>query len=164
MKSKKKWIFVIILILIAGIIAAYFLFKDDSGFRFDRKAKKGTLDGMSEKEIQEELDKRANKSGLTISINAEPQFDTGGADGDLRIENPPNNSYVVRVEINKDSDGEEIYSTDGMKPGQLIEKDKLDISLKKGTYPCTATFIAYDEKTLEEVGRSAAKININIRK
>ena len=45
----------------------------------------------------------------------------------------------------------------------MIKEDRLDVELKKGTYPCTATFEAYDTKTNEKAGEASAKLNIRIK-
>ena len=102
-KSRKKIISVLLLLLvIAGIGIWFFLGRD--GFRFDSAAEDGTLDGMSEAQIQEMLDKKLSESMLAISINSSPVFKDGKSKGTLRIENAPNNRYNMKVRITMDSD------------------------------------------------------------
>ena len=161
-KSRKKIISVLLLLLvIAGIGIWFFLGRD--GFRFDSAAEDGTLDGMSEAQIQEMLDKKLSESMPAISINSSPVFKDGKSKGTLRIENAPNNRYNMKVRITMDSDEREIYHSDAIKPAQVIKEDYLDEELKKGTYPCTATFEAYDTKTNEKAGEASAKLKIKVK-
>ena len=44
----------------------------------------------------------------------------------------------------------------------MIEEDRLDRELKTGSYPCTASFTAYDTESNDKVGEAAAKITIQI--
>ena len=132
-------------------------------FRFDSAAEDGTLEGMSEAQIQELLDKKLSESMLAISINSTPVFKNGTSKGTLRIENAPNNRYNMKVRITLDQDSREIYRSDAIRPAQVIKEDRLDVELKKGTYPCTATFEAYDTKTNEKAGEASAKLNIRIK-
>ena len=118
---------------------------------------------MSEAQIQEMLDKKLSESMLAISINSTPVFKNGTSKGTLRIENAPNNRYNMKVRITLDQDSREIYRSDAIRPAQVIKEDRLDVELKKGTYPCTATFEAYDTKTNEKAGEASAKLNIRIK-
>ncbi|MCQ5280714.1 hypothetical protein NE665_24620, partial [Clostridium sp. DFI.1.208] len=83
-------------------------------------------------------------------------FKNGTSKGTLRIENNPQNRYlmVVKIYLKQDEkDGEKIYESGAIRPGNKIETAQLDVALKKGTYPVTAYFEAYDMKTKEFVGK-----------
>ena len=161
-KSRKKVIFVLLLLLvIIGMGVWFFLGRD--GFRFDSAAEDGTLDGMSEAQIQEMLDKKLSESMLAISINSSPVFKDGKSKGTLRIENAANNNYNMRVRIVIDDGNKEIYYSEGIKPGQVIKEDYLDEGLSRGTYACTATFEAYNDKN-EKAGEAKAQLNIVVKK
>ena len=157
----KKLLVLLLLVIIAGAGVWYLLGRDS--FRFDSAAEDGTLEGMSEAQIQEMLDKKLSESMLAISINSTPVFKNGTSKGTLRIENAPNNRYNMKVRITLDQDSREIYQSDAIRPAQVIKEDRLDVELKKGTYPCTATFEAYDTKTNEKAGEASAKLNIRIK-
>ena len=75
-KSRKKIISVLLLLLVIAGIGIWFFLGRDS-FRFDSAAEDGTLDGMSEAQIQEMLDKKLSESMLAISINSSPVFKDG---------------------------------------------------------------------------------------
>ena len=160
-KSRKKIISVLLLLLAVGIGVWSFLGRD--GFRFDSAAEDGTLDGMSDAQIQAMLDEKLSESMLAISINSTPVFPDGKSRGTLRIENAPNNRYNMKVKITLDSDGSEIYHSDAIRPAQVIREDHLDVELKKGTYACTATFEAYDSETNEKAGEASARLNIKVK-
>lgn len=160
-KSGKKIISVLLLLLVVGIGVWSFLGRD--GFRFDSAAEDGTLDGMSDAQIQAMLDEKLSESMLAISINSTPVFPDGKSRGTLRIENAPNNRYNMKVKITLDSDGSEIYHSDAIRPAQVIREDHLDVELKKGTYACTATFEAYDSETNEKAGEASARLNIKVK-
>lgn len=160
-KNRKKILPVLLLLMAVGLGVWFFLGKD--GFRFDSAAEDGTLDGMSEAQIQAMLDEKLSESMLAISINSSPVFKDGKSKGTLRIENAPNNRYNMKVRITMNSDGKEIYHSDAIKPAQVIKEDYLDVELKKGTYPCTATFEAYDSETNEKAGEASAKLNIKVK-
>ena len=160
--KKKKIVFGVIIVLIAVLgIGTYLLNTND--FQFDNNAENGTIDGLSEDEIQKMMQDKADKSLFLISMNTMPEFKDGKSKGTLKIENDPRNNYVMKVEIRIDEGNELIYTSEGIKPGQVIKKDTLDKALKKGKYKCTATFIAFDKKEdYKEVGKAAAQIELYV--
>lgn len=157
----KKLLVLLLLVIIAGAGVWYLLGRDS--FRFDSAAEDGTLEGMSEAQIQELLDKKLSESMLAISINSTPVFEDGKGKGSLRIENAANNNYNMRVRIVIDNEQKQIYYSDGIRPGQMIREDYLDEVLDRGTYACTATFEAYDEDG-KKAGEAKAQLNIVVKK
>ena len=160
-KQRKGMIFLIVLLLLAACLAGWSLLR--GGFRFDSAAEDGSLDGLTKDQIQELMNNKVDEGMLAISINSTPVFENGKSKGTLRIENAPNNRYNMKVRITMDSDEREIYHSDAIKPAQVIKEDYLDEELKKGTYPCTATFEAYDTKTNEKAGEASAKLKIKVK-
>ncbi len=88
---------------------------------------------------------------LTYRINANPQFATGGKQGNIMVENPGVNSCLIAVELERDT-GEVIYRSGYIKPNQYIQTADLNIALEDGAYAVTASFLAYDPMTLELLG------------
>ncbi|WP_165060922.1 hypothetical protein [Adlercreutzia sp. ZJ154] len=127
-----------------------------------RSGELGSVAGMSEDEIRDELDKVVQAGMFDISIASMAQFEDGTSKGDLKIENPATNHYLMKVDISRDDTGEVIYSTDMIEPGYMIYSDALSKDLDAGTYQCSATFTAYDEQEIE-VGKASAKTTIVVK-
>lgn len=125
-------------------------------------ARLGQLEGKSEAEIQAELDRVIGEGMFHISINPDPVFRSGDAEGNLEVENVPNNRYLMRVEITRNDTGELVYSTKYIEPDHHIQRAALDTPLAAGEYPATATFYAYDAETLEEIGSVGTVITLHI--
>ena len=161
MSRGRKLAGVVLMVLAAGMIG--YLLLGRGGFEFDEAAEDGSLEGLSQSQIEELMNRKVEESMLAISINSNPRFEDGRSEGNLRIENPANNRYHMKVEIVREDTKEVIYATKGIRPGQKIEKDRLDVELKKGEYACTATFTAYDDEG-ERIGEAGARITILVVK
>lgn len=167
-KKSKKIIVILVVILIAlGAVAGYFLWrnaqpKETGRFELDEMARDGFFADKSPEDIEALLNQVVAEGMFNISINSNPVFEDGKSEGNLRIENVPNNPYYMQVKITRDDTGEEVYQSKGLKQEQYIENAKLTVPLAKGEYPCTAVFTAVDPETLEEVGTAAAKITIHV--
>lgn len=165
-KKIKKYGFLITILSILIVAVIGWSFYEKGGLQLDPKQEEGTLDGMSEKEIRELMEKKATEGEFIISINQEPKFPDGNSEGSLRIENSPQNRYlmVVKIYLKEDgTEGEKIYESGAIRPGNKIETARLDVALKKGTYPVIAYFEAYDKKTKEFVGKAASTLTITIK-
>ena len=169
-RKKKRISRLPLLILCAAILAGaagggvyYISTHREGGFLFDDAAVDGNLEGMSEREIRELMQNKVDESMLAISINTSPEFPDGASRGTLRIENNASNRYNMTVAIVRDDTGEMIYQSAGIRPGQMIEEDKLDMDLEKGDYPCTATFTAYETENNTPMGEAAAKLTIRVK-
>ena len=83
--------------------------------------------------------------------------------GNLSIENPPENQYLMQVELELTDTGEVIYKTGYLKPGQYIASAKLDdTQLGDGVYPTTVWIYAIDMDTLDPVGLLEEHITLYI--
>ncbi len=122
----------------------------------------GVIPGYTEEQIKEILQRKADKSTFSFEINSRPVFKDGKSEGNLRIANPPYNAYAISVEIKLDSNGKTVFNSGKINPNHYIENAKLTKKLKAGEYDATATINAYDVKTGEFKGMSAAKLVIKI--
>ena len=175
-KSRKKnnklvrRIIAVVVILLLLLCVGLFAWKkkapnSDNHLELAVAAQLGQLDGKSEAEIQKELNRVVEDGTMAISINVNPAFSSGDAEGNLEIENVPSNKYAQVVTITLDSDGSEIYNSGLLLPNHHIEADKLSKNLSAGTYDCTAMFTAYDVSDSDnpiEVGSAAAKITVSV--
>lgn len=122
----------------------------------------GVIPGYTEEEIKEILQRKADESTFSFEINSRPIFKDSKSEGNLRIANPPYNAYSIEVEIKLDSNGKTVFKSGKIAPNHYIEYAKLTKTLKAGEYDATATINAYDTKTGEYKGTSAAKLIINV--
>lgn len=127
---------------------------------FDKMAKDGTLEGKTPQEIQGMLNSIVEEGMFNVSINARAVFENGSSEGSLGMENIPENRYYSRVILRRDDNNEVIYESQGLKPGQYIDKIKLKKNLPAGEYPCTAQIIATDPEGLEDIGQVHVKIQV----
>ena len=168
-KKQKKTIIILVIILavviIGGGLLVYYLLlnnRDDRAYEREVAAKLGQLEGKTPEEIQAELDRVIEEGMFHVAINAEPVFQDGSAEGNLEIENVPNNHYLMRVEITRDDTGELIYSTKYIEPNSHIQRVALDTVLEKGDYPCTVVFYAYEPGSLTQMGQVTTRINLHV--
>lgn len=122
----------------------------------------GIMPGYTEEQIKEIMQRKADESTFSFEINSRPIFKDGKSEGNLRIANPPYNKYAISVEIKLDSNGKTVFKSGKINPMHYIEKAKLTKNLKAGEYDATATINAYDVKTGDFKGTSAAKLVIKV--
>ena len=169
-KGRKKKI-ILVLLLLALLTAAGILFwnyyqKKQQAIS-DRDARMGILPGMSEEDIQDRLNQTVAEGMMNVSINPSPMFKDGRSKGNLRIENIKANHYSYIITIYLEKGNEMVYQSGLLAPGYYIEKAKLSKNLKKGNYPATALFEAYekspeDKEKEEPIGAAAVKIILQI--
>lgn len=165
-KGKSKMAIIIgaivaVVVVIAVVVAIIFGMGNNNFF--DSSAQEGQAPYKSQEEIMAELNRVVEEGMLSISIASYIEFQDGTSPGTAYIENVPSNRYVLRVTITLDSNGEVVYQSGGIRPDSYIESITLSEDLPAGTYPATATFVAYDPDTLEEVGQAAAKITLSVQ-
>lgn len=166
-KKKKKTVLIVIIAVVlaaligVGVFCTWWFAGGGSDF-FDDAAINGQAPYKTQEEIIAELNRVVEEGMLNISIASVIDFETGTSEGTAYIENVPSNRYVLRVSIALDSTGEVVYQSGGLRPDSYIENITLNEDLPAGTYPATATFVAYDPDSLEEVGQAVAKITLNV--
>ncbi len=167
-QPKKRSIFraVIIVLMIIIIILLFCMQQcgssDALSLEESIKAELGQLDGKTEEEILEELNRVVEEGMFHISINPDPVFADGTSEGNLEIENIPNNLYGMVVIINLTETEEEVYNSGLIYPNYHIQRDSLSVELEAGAYDAIATFVAYDLDSFEEIGRVSSEITIHI--
>ena len=165
--DKKKWEHLLILLLLAVLAGAVFLLWNNNNKEkqaaSEQDARMGILPGMSEEDIQERLNQTVAEGMMNVSINPSPVFKDGKSKGNLRIENIKANHYSYIVTIYLEDGNEEVYRSGLLAPGYYIENARLKKNLKKGNYPATALFEAYQDGRAETIGAAAVKIILQIR-
>lgn len=81
-------------------------------------------------------------------INKRIMFENSYSLGNVMLENPESCQYDIKFVIYKD-DGEMIYTSPMIKPGQCLEKDKLSTVVKAGEYNCSYSAQAYQNGDLK---------------
>ena len=139
-----------------------FMAFSNAGQGRDPNAALGQLEGKTPEEIQAELDRIVEEGMFNISIASSVEFADGASEGELRIENVPNNPYLMKVEITRDDTGETVYASGMIEPNHHIQNARLDVDLEAGDYPCTAVFYAYGKDDEQLVGQAAAKMTVSV--
>ncbi|MEG2625559.1 MAG: hypothetical protein RR956_04740 [Christensenella sp.] len=134
----------------------------DEELQKEENASLGILPGMSDEEVQDRINRVVADSMLNVSMNVEPSFQNGTAQGSLNIENIPGNKYSFIVEITREDNGEVIYKSGLIDPGYYVQYAKLDKVLPQGEYPCSAKFTAYNQETKKEVGTAGMQIRLSV--
>lgn len=158
-KKRAALIAAVLLLLVAGVATFAWWNATRAGdtLASDPNVKVGSLTGSTE-----DLDKIVDEGMLTFSINSTPVFDDGSAPGNLMIENPDINNNRFTVTITRDDNGQTIYESGALDPGQYIDGVPLDVSLPAGEYTCTATFNTFKLSDDSPIGQAAAGLTITV--
>lgn len=159
---------ILVAVLLIGAAGYYFLVDRPArrqsgamgGVR-EAAALQGSLQNMSEEEIQAALDSIIEEGMFRISIASDIVAEEDGM-AELRIENNLTNRYLMKVNIYLDETGEEIYATDLIDPGYYIQQAELDRHLEPGQYAATAVFTALYPDTGEIVGTAGANVTLHV--
>lgn len=163
-KKKKAWIWILILLLIIIAVACVLgFYMCDGGNGRDRNGELGQLEGKSQAEIQEMLNKQVEEGMFNIAIASYIELENGSAPADWEIENIPGNRYLMQVTVTRDDTGQVIYETGIIDPNYHIQRAPLDYNLPKGIYECTAVFTALDPDTEQSVGQAGAKLTLEVK-
>ena len=141
--KQKYYILLAVLILLISIAVLFWMQRPADTLTLDPNQKEGTLDGMSEEEIRRLLDDKVAQGQFVLNINTHPIFADGTSKGTLRIENSPQNRYLMVVKLyrkGQENEQGKLYESGAIRPGSKIEKAALDVVLPKGTYPVSAYF------------------------
>ena len=113
------------------------------------------------------LNQKVADGMITISMNADPVFANGEAEGNVQIENDVSNTKPQMIEIYlKDSSGnvdknQLVYRSGKIPVGGKIQKVKLLKNLSKGDYKAWVGFNAIDDND-NIVGTAGADIVIHV--
>ena len=122
----------------------------------------GVLPGVDLAQRQAELQQLLDESMISFSINTSPVFETGGAEGNLMLENPANNAKLLVVAIYINDTQELIYQSKALPAGSYIENTRLDKLLEPGSYEATAYFKAYRESDHSYIGQVGADLTLSV--
>lgn len=170
-KNNRKWttlliLLLLLLIMLLGAALTYFVFiqpyqQKAVGGKREAAALQGSLNVMTDEEIQEALNNIVEEGMFRISIASNIIAIEDGL-ADVRIENNLQNRYVMQVTIALDETGEEIYRTGLIDPGYYIQQAEFSKHLDPGEYDATAVFTALYPDTEEIVGTVGANVKIHV--
>lgn len=99
---------------------------------------------------------------FSYRINATPTFKPDGTGGNILVENPYFNEYLMVVEI-EDESGELLYQSQYIAPNQHILNASLQSTPSAGTHQATAYISAVDPKTMDWVGTLECPIQLTVK-
>lgn len=131
----------------------------------------GQMPGKSEEQIRAELNQKVAENMIALTINSNPVFANGEAEGDILFENPVSNGKLTRMELYLDANdpyaktlGEDtlLYKTGLLEPGSYLPTATLRQQLPKGSYSCTAYIYGYKTGSKDYIGKVAAGVTITV--
>lgn len=158
--SKGLLLIPLALLLLGGAVyGGWKLLGQRGGLEYENNVTIGSVDNGQK--TLEQLQAAADRSKITMSINASPMLSLSDRDTGVNwlIANPEEQSTkLIRVEIYLDETGEKIYETGALRPGTYVTGTLPDIELSVGEYSCTAYFYSYDIDTQEFLGKAGTQI------
>lgn len=169
-KKKKRTLLLLLLLLLLAVGIGVIIWwntrpkmDDMTQYWFDKYAQDGTLTDKSPEDIQSILDQIVEGGMVNVSMNGVVVFEDGTSEGALGVENIKENQFYVRVILTNDADGSVLYESQGIKPGQYIDKIKLNKDLPAGEYQCTVTEIITDPDTLEDINQIKVAVKLIVQ-
>lgn len=117
-------------------------------------------------EITYVFDDSNTMTNIVWGMNPVLKFENGKAEAELQLTSGKENIYYLYYDIHlidsKGNKGPLLYSSDLIKPGQVLLNDSFEVNLPAGTYRGRATVNALDPETFGFLGQSKVNIIINI--
>lgn len=169
-KKKKRTLLLLLLLLLLAVGIGVIIWwnsrpkmDDMTQYWFDKYAQDGTLTDKSPEDIQSILDQIVEGGMVNVSMNGVVVFEDGTSEGSLGVENIKENQFYVRVILTNDADGSVLYESQGIKPGQYIDKIKLNQDLPAGEYQCTVTEVITDPDTLQDINQIKVAVKLIVQ-
>lgn len=109
-----------------------------------------------------QLVQRSGTIRCRASMAAEIKMESGQDSAPLRIENPLESSYPIRVSIVRNSNAQSIYSSPVIQPGERLESAVLREALEPGEHPCSVTFDTMNGDTQKTIAQASGSIIIKV--
>ena len=160
-KSKKtKTIIIVAVSLVAIILSALALTQSMPQIRLALAEGGEVCDGVIP-DIDESLHiKEVPEGEIRYLINKKILFESPYSLGDVMIENPESCGYDLQFVI-YNAQGEMLYTSPMIKPGQYLAKDKLSSVVKEGEYKCSYTAQAYKDGAYQ--GEVTGVVSISVK-
>lgn len=128
-----------------------------AGIALDARASKasaGLFSGPSEPNPSDQF---------SYEIKRELVFSDASRPAALRLKNPPQNRYLMVLELTLEASNEVVLRTGALPPGQMIREAALDEKLAPGDYRAVAAFWAIDAKTGAPAGQLTEPVTIVVK-
>ncbi len=112
-----------------------------------------------------ESDEIAGGADFPYTLNGMIYFHDASAGGNVMIENPETNEYLLSVDIALTETKVSLYYSGAIEPGTYIETAPLSAAGQKllnGTYQCTAEITARDPKTFRVIVSEKKPVTVQI--
>lgn len=146
--KNQKLIFVVILAVIAVVLCVIALTRSAPRIRLSLASGGKVTDGILEEIAPDAHITSVPEGEIRYLINKRIMFEDSYSLGSVMLENPGSCQYDLKFVIYKDN-GEMIYTSPLIKPGQCLEKDKLSAVVKSGEYNCSYSAQAYQNGELK---------------
>lgn len=93
-------------------------------------------------------------------INKKIVFESPYSQGDVMLENPESCEYDLQFVI-YNAQGEMLYTSPMIKPGQCLEKDKLSTVVSQGEYKCSYSAQAYKNDVMQ--GEVTGVVTVSVK-
>ena len=118
--------------------------------------------GEEEEYVRSQRDEALARNMQYVSINRELYVSGKERSAEARIVVDEKSEYGCIVSVIRDATGETLYRSGFIDPGKGIKDIRINSSLKKGYYPCTAMVSFYAQED-EYVGEMALKVVVIVR-
>jgi hypothetical protein len=137
----------VIIVTVIVIVALLILLRKEEP---EEKVRKAVLTPEDAQEVLNDMLSSNNSDApdrYTVMQNPEWHFKNGQTESyDAYVENSTENETPVYFDVVLDDTGEMVYSSPVLLVGAKISNFKLDVSLAKGTYPCTVIYTLVDDE------------------
>lgn len=156
------------MVMVAAVMI-FFVCNDRSGvYEIDENAVEGAYEATVSPQVQElareiaQQQEAALNSTVEIQINGAPRADAVTGRCNLMAGNPEGNAQDLRITVTLNEDGQIIYRSQVLKPGERAAYAVLDQIPEPGEYPATAEFSVLDPETGEAVGAVDAGLFLTV--
>lgn len=159
----KKWLQLLAAwgVLAGGFCVGAGLYKVSANFKLRNRYtdsvvewRQDLAEGAEEREVRDRKNRTLAENMKYVSINRELLLADGGAETKADIAVDERSAFSCTVTILRDATGEALYRSGVIDPGHYITTIRLETTLSKGYYPCTAVWSYYAEED-EYVGETA---------
>lgn len=160
-------ILIIMTVLCVGAIAVLLLARFSSvealapelasNIDIDARATKASTGLFSEPKAPNSSDQ------FSYEIKRELVFSAASKPAELLLRNPPQNRYLMVLELTLEESNEVVLRTGALLPGQMIKAAALDEKLSPGDYKAVASLCAIDAESGASAGRVTQPVTIVVK-